>query len=106
MPVKQPDTLISIIENDLGLSEENKVAELLTFLFAGHDTTALSLASALLNLSLYTNEQEKLRNCLNQTYPADWNKLDAVQNVFKESYRMIPAAAMGGRYRCAEYRRI
>lgn len=94
-----PTTVISLIDDDpMYLSNQEKLPELLLWLFAGHDTVGYSMGTTLFHLAQNPSELHAVRNALlrNETNP---NKVVAagtlreVQNVIRESHRLLPATA-------------
>lgn len=94
---------------EVGLSFETMRDQVMTFLGAGHDTTATGLAWTLHLLSKYQSVQTKLRDEIRTHYPflfnpqtrdtTDLNKIDPdhlpyLDNVCRESLRYIPPIPM------------
>ncbi|MCY4540827.1 MAG: cytochrome P450 [Rhodobacteraceae bacterium] len=73
---------------------------LLTFIVAGHETTALTLAWSLYLLSISPRWQEKVRAEANSTLgrrcatASDLGSLDVTRQVIEESLRLYPPAAL------------
>jgi cytochrome P450 len=89
-------TLIQLImESDAYPTDDDKSAQLLEFLLAGHDTTAYSIAWVLLNLAKNPEEQSKLRAALAQLPPENWNSSQELQSVIMEGMRLSPVGAAG-----------
>ena len=63
-------------EEGNGLTDEEIRAEVDTFMFEGHDTTASGIAWALYNLARYPEHQQQCRreidNILNEKDEMDW----------------------------------
>ncbi|KAJ1623462.1 cytochrome P450 [Pavlovales sp. CCMP2436] len=76
-------------------SDLEKRAELLTFLVAGHDTTALSVAWILYDLANSPAAQTELRTQLLATPPSERAKIPLLAACIKESMRLNPVAAGG-----------
>ena len=94
-----PEDLLSRLVEDFGSSgPEQKVLfdEVLSFVLAGHDTTAHGLAWALYNLSLYPSVQRKVdvevAGILGHRVPdmEDIKKLTFTRQVFDEVLRLYP----------------
>ncbi|KAL9950889.1 hypothetical protein ACROYT_G043460 [Oculina patagonica] len=84
-------------ESGKSLSEEGITSEVMTFMFAGHDTTASSISWTLYNLARFSEHQEKCREEINEVFgdkeEFEWNdlgKLKYVQLCIKESNRLFP----------------
>ncbi|CAL1275672.1 unnamed protein product [Larinioides sclopetarius] len=82
-------------------SEEDIREELITFLIAGHDTTATSITWALYLIGLHPDVQAKIHKELDLVFGDDLERpvtMDDIKNlkylecVFKESDRLYPAA--------------
>ncbi|THH28642.1 hypothetical protein EUX98_g5547 [Antrodiella citrinella] len=77
-------------------SDDDVVGNLFIFFFAGHETTAWTLANALALLALYPDEQEKIYehivSVIGDREPAhtDYNDLAPVLNCFYEALRLFP----------------
>lgn len=85
-------------EDGSGMSDKQLRDEVLTFLLAGHETTALALSWTWYLLSQYPDVEEKLhaevQNVLAGRSPefADLPALDYTERVIKESMRLYPPA--------------
>ncbi|XP_073400479.1 cytochrome P450 4A4-like isoform X1 [Dendrobates tinctorius] len=84
-------------ENGHGLSDEDLRAEVNTFMFAGHDTTASGISWTLYCLAKYPEHQEKcreeIREVLGDQTTVEWedlNKLSYTAMCIKESMRLYP----------------
>ena len=95
------------------LKDENKIdvkgieEEVDTFMFAGHDTTAVSIVWALYMLGLHPEAQEKVHEELNEVFGSDTNreitnedisKMKFLECCIKESMRVIPTVMFIGRH--------
>jgi cytochrome P450 len=88
-----PGTIIQLImDSDAIPTEEEKAAQLLEFLVAGHDTTAYSIAFILIELAKNPVEQAKLREALSLLSPESWSSSSQLQWVVKEGMRLHPVA--------------
>lgn len=96
-------------ENDLGLSDENIRDQVVTFLIAGHDTTANTLAWTLYELSRNPDVKTKVLQEIADNH-ITWKELpssDQISNlkytyqVIKEILRMYPPVRALGKY-CKE----
>lgn len=86
-------TIIQLImESDAFPTDDEKAAQLLEFLVAGHDTTAYSIAFTLIELAKHPEEQKKLRESLSQLSPINWSRSQQLQWVIKEGMRLHPVA--------------
>lgn len=93
-----PTTVISIIDDDPRYSSnQEKLPELLLWLFAGHDTVGYSMGTALYHLAQHPSELTKVRKAIlrndTENDTADAKTLKEVQNVIRESNRLLPATA-------------
>ncbi|KAG8469430.1 hypothetical protein KFE25_005885 [Diacronema lutheri] len=89
-------TLIAIIDGNAKYgSDAERVAEILMFLIAGHDTTALAVAWVLSDLAHHAHDQAELRAELHAMPPAERSKSALLAAVIKESMRLNPVAAGG-----------
>lgn len=97
------DDLLSLllsVEDDEGrkLAEEELIDNMVTFLFAGHDTTSLSLTYTFLLLATHPDVQAKLdrehEEVLGGEPPelSDLDRLTYTEQVIKESLRLYPPA--------------
>jgi len=96
--LKEPtkDTVIDrIMKSDVLENDEQRAAEIMTFLIAGHDTTGYSIAFTLLELARNPTELQKLRESLSSLPPEEWAKSNHLRTVIKESMRLYPVAAFG-----------
>jgi cytochrome P450 len=62
--------IISVALQSGGISEDNLVDQVMTFLVAGHETTSTAMAWALVALSRHPDIQIRLRNDIRATLPA------------------------------------
>jgi cytochrome P450 len=82
-----------IIENEAYTSDQERIADVLVMLIAGHDTTALSLSWALYDLASHPDEQARLRAELRAA--AEPSKAAGLAAAIKESMRLNPPSAGG-----------
>lgn len=93
-PIK--DTLIDrIMNSDVYSNDRERQADIVFLLFAGHDTTALSLSWTLLELAKHPQHVQSVRESLSQLPPNEWGSSNALGNVLKEGMRLHPATAAG-----------
>jgi cytochrome P450 len=85
-----------ILSNPHYKNDKERVADILVFLIAGHDTTAFSAAWTLLELARHPNIAKNARSQL-KSLSSDEERLKstALQNLIKESMRLNPVAAFG-----------
>ncbi|KAI5116138.1 hypothetical protein M0805_006319 [Coniferiporia weirii] len=82
----------------LSLSDEEIIGNCFVFTFAGHETTANTLAATLALLAIYPDEQEwvyqSIKDVLGDREPTfeDFDDLDGVLACFYEGLRLFPAA--------------
>lgn len=93
------DLLFDAHDNSLVLSKKEIRDQVFTFMFAGHETTAHTLAFALANIAQHPNVAKKIREELDQTIGTDptakighEHKLPYLNAVIKETLRMYPIA--------------
>ncbi|XP_028667982.2 cytochrome P450 4B1-like [Erpetoichthys calabaricus] len=92
------DILLSAADEDgKGLSDEDIRAEVDTFMFEGHDTTASGISWILYNLALHPEHQQKCReeiqDVLSGEETMDWDHLSKIPYTtmcIKESLRLCP----------------
>ncbi|NXL43784.1 CP4B1 protein, partial [Podilymbus podiceps] len=91
--------------NGVGLSDEDLRAEVDTFMFAGHDTTASGISWLLYCLSLYPDHQqqcrEEIQGILGDRDTIEWEdlgKMTYTTMCIKESLRLFPPVPFVSRY--------
>mmetsp|Transcript_3023 Transcript_3023/g.6618 ORF Transcript_3023/g.6618 Transcript_3023/m.6618 type:complete len:512 (+) Transcript_3023:88-1623(+) len=92
------DTIISrIVNNKSYANDGERAADIIIFLIAGHDTTAYSIAWALIEVAKNkTDTQLKdYRDLAATKKQEDWRRIDQLQYIIKEGMRLHPVAAMG-----------
>ena len=85
-------------------SEEDRCADLIIFLFAGHDTTGCALAWTILEVSKNPTILANIRQELDVVNPdrnkpfdkSHLSKLEYLWNVIRESFRLWPVTAVAG----------
>ncbi|RDD36935.1 Cytochrome P450 4F4 [Trichoplax sp. H2] len=92
-----------------GLTDDEIVAEAITFLFAGHDTTASTISFALFSLAKHPEYQQKIREeyeqVLNGKDELSWGDLAGLQFTamcIKETLRIHPPVCILGRGLCED----
>jgi len=87
-------------QTGLTMDDEQLCAQVFAFLFAGQESTSVTMAWTLYELAKYPDMQEKIREEANEVLGdgsvVTWAKLDELHylgNVIKESMRLYPAAA-------------
>ena len=83
-----------IAQNKSYKTDKERISDLLTLLFAGHDTTGVSLSWILLELARNPHEQRLLRKELRSHPEEDRSSLKMLRNVVKEGMRLHPVAPM------------
>lgn len=100
------DTLIKARINGVELTNKEIADEVATFIFEGHDTTAVALTFAMYSLSLYPEIQEKIYNEQLSIYEGDVKRsptYNEIQNMkylelfLKEVVRLYPSVPFIGR---------
>uniref|UniRef100_A0A8C3XN11 Cytochrome P450 n=1 Tax=Chelydra serpentina TaxID=8475 RepID=A0A8C3XN11_CHESE len=91
-------------ENGAGLSDEDIRAEVDTFMFGGHDTTASGISWTLYCLAMYPEHQKKcreeIRELLGDQETIQWDDLSKMPYTtmcIKESLRIFPPVPLVGR---------
>ncbi|EJK47306.1 hypothetical protein THAOC_33983 [Thalassiosira oceanica] len=94
---KSDGTIIQLImENDSAFkTDDEKLAQLLEFFIAGHETTAYSISWVLTCLARNPQIQAKLRSELSALTPQTWSQSKYLQMCIKEGMRLYPVAAAG-----------
>ncbi|XP_050535079.1 uncharacterized protein LOC126902099 [Daktulosphaira vitifoliae] len=94
------DLLIGIsLENPTLMADSDIREEVDTFLFEGHDTTSIAVTMALINLGLYQNIQNLVRQELDDIFKGsnreitinDLKKMHYLERVIKETLRLYPS---------------
>ncbi|KAL3911045.1 MAG: hypothetical protein SGILL_007438 [Bacillariaceae sp.] len=90
-------TVIDLIANaSYYRSDLERGADIITYLVAGHDTTAYTMAFTLLELARNPDEQRKVQQDLAaKATEEEWSKSQALQMVIKESMRLHPVSTNG-----------
>ncbi|XP_054706470.1 cytochrome P450 4c3-like [Uloborus diversus] len=100
------DLLLDLHIKDNILSERDIREEVDTFMFAGHDTTAMGISWALYNIGLRPDIQENIHNELDRIFGGDENRpittddvreMKYLECVLKESQRLYPSLPVIGR---------
>jgi cytochrome P450 len=90
------DTIIDrIMNNKAYKNDAERGADIASFLTAGHDTTAYTIAWILKELAKNPKEQQKLRDSLLLIQRDDWGQSETLRNIVMEGMRLHPAAALG-----------
>lgn len=91
-------------DNGSGLTDEEIIGEVMTFMFAGHDTTASATSWTLYCLAMYPEHQEKCRKeideVLRDQHQLEWAQLGKLKYLLlciKESCRMFAPVPFTGR---------
>ncbi|KAL2713684.1 cytochrome P450 4C1-like [Vespula squamosa] len=100
------DLLIAASLEDNQLDDEGIREEVDTFMFAGHDTTAMALCFALLLFAKHKDVQERIRNEVNTIMQQNDGKLTItmirefvyLERCIKESLRLYPSVHFIARY--------
>jgi cytochrome P450 len=85
----QQDSIISCIDKNNNYKDDShRIADIVMFLFAGHDTTAYSLSWTLLELARHPEETNRLRKALNGS--DDLLAQQMLKDVLREGMRLRP----------------
>lgn len=95
--VYEDDTIISrIMNNPHYNSDDERAADIVILLAAGHDTTAYSISWTLLEtIRNQPPELAQYRSKINDLPEEDWRRVDELQYIIKEGMRLQPVLAMG-----------
>lgn len=93
----EENTVIQLIDSNGALqgNEAGKASEVVTWTFAGHDTTGFSLSNLLILLAQHPEVQEKLRKELADANEEQPHTVEYLQCVVREAGRMVPVVATG-----------
>mmetsp|Transcript_29395 Transcript_29395/g.64771 ORF Transcript_29395/g.64771 Transcript_29395/m.64771 type:complete len:493 (-) Transcript_29395:61-1539(-) len=93
----EDDTIISrIINNPNYANDDERAADVIIFLSAGHDTTAYSIAFTLLEVARNDPlELETYRQAASSLPRDEWRRIDELQYIISEAMRLHPVTAMG-----------
>lgn len=104
MQSKKKNALLTLLLqhhfNEGDITEEEIKEEVNTFMFAGHDTTAMGISWALYNIGLYPHIQQKLHDEIQCIFGEDKDKpitlsdlrdMKYLECVLKESLRLYPS---------------
>ncbi|EJK44537.1 hypothetical protein THAOC_36914 [Thalassiosira oceanica] len=88
-------TLIQLIASDDNAfrNDDEKLAQLVEFLVAGHDTTSYSISWALISLAKHPEIQTRLRDELSRMRPENWSQSEYLRMCMKESTRLNPVSS-------------
>nr|XP_024215440.1 cytochrome P450 4C1-like [Halyomorpha halys] len=98
--------LLEMKENNAPAFQSDKDVqdEVITFMFEGHDTTTMSLTFTTWLLGIHQDVQEELYHEVSNILQGkeeptmeDYNKMDYLERVIKESLRLYPSVPMIGR---------
>ena len=110
--VKKPEILIDALMNPKNkLSIDEIKQEINTFIAAGHDTSAVTMSTALLMLAMHPEYQEKVYQELKEAFGSahdditytDLNNLVFLDWVVKETMRLFPILPFSGRQATEEF---
>jgi cytochrome P450 len=88
----QEDTIISCIDkNNKYENDDQRIADIVMFIFAGHDTTAFTLAWILLELARNPSELKQLRDAL--TGNDDFVAQEMLKDILREGMRLRPVVS-------------
>ena len=85
-------TIIQLImeSNEAFPTDDDKAAQLLEFLVAGHDTTGYTISFILIELAKNLAEQTKLREALSNVTPDNYTSCEQLKLVVREGMRLHP----------------
>lgn len=93
---KTKGTVIDLIMNNPNYdNDDERAADVVDIIIAGHETSANSMTFLLLELSKNLNEQRRLQKELTQLPPQDRNSCSHLKNCIKEGLRLWPVTAVG-----------
>lgn len=83
-----------IMKNNCYKNDRERATDVISILFAGHDTTAFSIAWTLKALAKNPIEQANLRKSLENIEKSKWSQTSSLRNAVKEAVRMHPVTAL------------
>jgi len=86
-------TIIRLLVENQAFNDRERVAEMFTFLVAGHDTTGFTLGTVLTLLAKNPDVSDKLHRELSSMEASDRPKSRYLKQVIDESNRLVPVAA-------------
>ena len=110
--VNKPEVMIDALMNPKNkLSIDEIKEEINTFIAAGHDTSAVTMSTALLMLAMHPEYQEKVYQELKEAFGSahgditytDLNNLVFLDWVVKETMRLFPILPFSGRQATEEF---
>lgn len=84
-----------VVNNDAYRNDEERAAEILLMLIAGHDTTGYTMAWILKELAKNPKDQRRLRDTLRASDSNEWSKSKYLRKTVKEGIRLHPVSARG-----------
>ena len=82
-----------IVKNPTYKNDDERATEICSYIAAGHDTTAITISWALMELGKNREEQNSLREALSTMKQEEWTHTELLKNVVRECMRMHPVAA-------------
>jgi cytochrome P450 len=93
---KSKGTVIDMIMNNRNYNnDDERAADVVDIIIAGHETSANSMTFLLLELSRNQKEQQRLRKELVELSPEDRYNCNQLKNCIKEGLRLWPVTAVG-----------
>jgi len=90
------DTIIDLVaNNDAYENDEERAADILVMLIAGHDTTGYTMAWILKELAKNPDEQQRLRDTLRASNFKEWSQSEYLRKIIREGIRLHPVSAGG-----------
>ena len=84
-----------VMESEAFPTDEEKMAQLMEFLLAGHDTTVYTISWILFCLAKHPEEQAKLRASLADLSTENWRNCEVLRDAINEGMRLYPVARSG-----------
>lgn len=95
-PSPTKGTVIDLIMNNPHYNnDDERAADVIDIIIAGHETSANSMSFLLLELAKHPKEQQRLHNELLKLAPEDRNGCDHLKNCVREAMRLWPVTAVG-----------
>jgi len=89
-------TIIDLVaNNDAYENDEERSADIILLLIAGHDTTGYTMAWILKELAKNPKDQRRLPDTLRASDSNKWGQSEYLRNVVKEGIRLRPVSARG-----------